>query len=74
MAWFDVKIDQVIDEATGEIILDEIDDDLVTDVDELNISITLFGFVDSLVHFLVIRDSLPEISGRFFRILAFIVR
>lgn len=74
MARLDVKIDQVIDKTTGKIILDEIDDDLVAHVDELNVSIALFGLVDGLIYFFIIRDPLPEIPGRFFGILTFVIR
>jgi hypothetical protein len=73
VAWFDVEIDEVVDKAAGEIVLDEVDDNSVTDVDELDIRVTSFGLVDGLIDLLIVRDSLSKVSCCFFRILAGIV-
>jgi len=68
-----VKIDEVVDEPAGEIVLDEVDDNLVADVDELDIRVTSFGLVDGLVDLFIVRDSLSKVSCCFFGILAGIV-
>lgn len=54
--------------------MDEVDDDLVANVDELDVSIALFRFVDRLIYLFVIRYPFSKVSGRFFGILALIIR
>ena len=71
----DVQIHEIVNDATLQVVLDTIDDDLLAHVHELEISVLILvtivvnRFVDLLIHL----DAVAEILGRLLGILATVV-
>lgn len=66
---FDVEVCEEVYQAGLEVVLDAVDDDLVTDVGDLDVGEVFFGLVDGLVDFFVHFDTIAKVFGCFFRVL-----
>lgn len=73
-ARFDMKILDIIDQPTGQIILDLIDDDSGADIDKLDIGVMLLVLIDGFVNPFVIPDTSAEIQRSHFGVLALVIR
>lgn len=71
-----MKVHQIVDNSTLKIIFDLADDDLFSNIHDLEISqVGLFSVgVDGLVDLFIIADACAEIEGSGFRVLATIIR
>ena len=68
-----MEVHEVIDDSALEVVFDLVDDDLSTDVDQLDVCKILLILVDGLVHLLVFLDPVAEVSTCDFRVLALVV-
>lgn len=69
-----MKVHEVIYDARLQIVLDPVDDDLMSDVDQLAVCEFRLIFVDGLIHLLVIANPVAEICCRDLWILALVIR
>lgn len=72
-ARLDVKIHQVVDHTALEIVLDAVDDNIGSDVGELDIGQILFFVVNRLIDLLVLGNAVQEVFGGHLGILALVV-
>ena len=68
-----MKVHEVVNDATLQVVLDAIDDDLAANIDEFDVGHVRLILVDGLVDLLVVADPVAEVTGRFLRILTDVV-
>lgn len=70
-----MQVHEVIDNATLQVVLDPVDDDLLANVEDFQIRqvVLVPVFVDRLVDLFVISNAAPEVDGSLLWILAFVV-
>lgn len=71
-----MKVHEIVHYAALQVVLDAVDDDLSTDVHDLEISevILILVLVDGLVDLLVVADAVAEIQRGLLGVLALIIR
>lgn len=69
-----MKVLDVVDQPTGKVILNLINDDGRPDIDEFDVGEVLLVIVNGLIDLLVIANAVTEIESSNFRVLPLVVR
>lgn len=69
-----MQVHKVIDYATLEVVLDLVDDDLLTNVDQFHVCKIALVLVDGLIDLLVVSNAVSEIRCGGFWVLSYVVR
>jgi hypothetical protein len=69
-----MEIHKEVDNTALQVILDLVDDDLMSDVDQLDVGQVSFVFVNGFVHLFVVSDSVSEVLCSGFWVLPSVVR
>ena len=69
-----MKVHQVVHHSAFEVVLDPVDDDPSSDVDDLDVGeVRLVLRVERLIHLFVVPDAIAKVLGRFLRVLPLVV-
>lgn len=69
-----MKIHQIVDDSTLQVVSYLVDNHLPAHVDQLHICEILLVFVNGLIHLFVVADPIPKIPGGNFGVLTLVVR
>lgn len=68
-----MKVHEVVNDATLQVVLNAVNDDLAANIDEFDVGHVRFLLVDGLIDFLVVADPVTEVTRRFLRILTNVI-
>lgn len=69
-----MQVLNIVDQPTGQVVLDLVNDDGGADVDQLNIGVLLLVIIDGLINLLVVADALAEVESGQLGVLPLVIR